>query len=125
MGAHAAPRGRRLFGPGAAVVLLGAAYGFAAGWLDRDAGASLSRAVTVGVASGALLALVTLIIGRRLALLPRIPRAGVAGACVGAAAAFLVGLSADGSTARALTAGLLLALATGLAVFALSAPRRR
>lgn len=125
MGAHAAPRRRSLFGPGSAALLLGAGYGVAAGLLDRDAGASTTRAVTLGVIAGAVLALVAVVIGRRLVLLPRIPRAGVLGACVGAAAAFLVGLSADGTTMRALITGLLLALAVGLATFALSAPRRR
>lgn len=125
MGAHAAPRGRGRPGPGTAALLLGAGYGLAAGLLDRDAGAGPTRAVTLGVAAGAVVALVAAVIGRRLAVLPRTPRAGVLGGCVGAAAAFLVGLSAAGTTGRALLTGLLLAAAVGLAAFALGPPQRR
>lgn len=125
MGAHAAPRRRTLFGATAWALLLGVLYGVAAGLLDSDAGATAGRAVSLGLGAGAVAAATALAVGRRLRMLPPIPRAGVLGGCLGAGAAFLVGISARGSTPRALITGLLLALAVGLASYALTTPRRR
>ncbi|WP_103504021.1 hypothetical protein [Streptomyces sp. SM14] len=124
MGEHAAPR-RPLVGVRTAAVLLGAFFGLACGLLDHGAGASAGRALTVGVISGLVAAVVALVVGRRLRVLARTPRAVVLAACSGAAAAFLVALSDGGSTTRAILTGALLALAVGIASFTLATPPRR
>ncbi|NJP66730.1 hypothetical protein [Streptomyces spiramenti] len=124
MGQHAAPR-RPLVGTRTGAVLLGALYGLACGLLDHGAGASSARALTVGVVAGVVAAVVALAVGRRLPVLPRVPRAVVTAACAGAGAAFLVALSDGGSTARAISTGVLLAVAVGVATLTLSTPPRR
>lgn len=123
MGAHAAPpgAGRRWFGRTSAALALGTCYGVLAGVVDRNAGASAGRSVLLGIAAGLVFAVVVRSVAGQVPELSRGPRATVLGTCAGAAAAFVVGLAGGAGVVRAVLTGVLLALAVGLAVYAVSA----